>query len=159
MCAGERGHHTRGVSRACWASHSKLRYFRSESRPYSMWRNIVESAPKSGSSSIPHPQRARKSQRLHGNTVSGCTTCPLAFCLTDRSAIRDKSPIERTTVGASGPVPATVRSGRLGWLPLLEKGRPTKPLIVYRWTTAIVFNRVWRCLEMTTATSTTDSSI
>jgi hypothetical protein len=25
-----------GVSRACWASLSKLRYFRSESRPYSM---------------------------------------------------------------------------------------------------------------------------
>jgi hypothetical protein len=38
-CAGERGYHTRGVSRACWASLSKQRYFQSESRPYSMWRD------------------------------------------------------------------------------------------------------------------------
>jgi hypothetical protein len=30
---------TRGVSRACWASLWKQRYFRSESRPYSMWRD------------------------------------------------------------------------------------------------------------------------
>jgi hypothetical protein len=30
---------THGVSRACWASLWKQRYFRSESRPYSMWRD------------------------------------------------------------------------------------------------------------------------
>jgi hypothetical protein len=130
MCAGERGHHTRGVIRACWASLSKQRDFRSESHPYSMWRNR-EGAPKSGSSSIPHPQRARKSQGLRGTTTVYRVgkTFPLAFCPTDRSTIRDESPIERTTVGASEPVPATVRSGRLGWLPTLEKGRPKKPLI------------------------------
>ena len=75
-----------------------------------------ESAPESGSLSIPHPQRARKSQGLRGNTTVYRVgiTFPLAFCLTDRSTIRDESPIDWTTVGASKLVLATVRSGRLG---------------------------------------------
>jgi hypothetical protein len=93
---------------------------------------IVEGAPESGSPSVPHSQRARKSQGLRGNTTVYRVgiTFPLAFCPTDRSTIRDESPIDWTTVGASEPFPATVRSGRLGWLPTLERGRPRKPLIL-----------------------------
>ncbi len=128
MCAGERGNHIRGVSRACWASLSKQRYFRSESHPYSMWRDRVERPGERQPLDLPFPasEKVARTSRLHRVGI----TFPLAFCLTDRSTIRDKSPIDRTTVGASKPVPATVRSGRLGWLPTLERGRPTKPLIL-----------------------------
>jgi hypothetical protein len=127
-CAGERGYHTRGVSRACWASLSKQRYFRSESHPYSMWRDRVERPGERQPLDPPFPasEKVTRTSRLHRVGI----TFPLAFCLTDRSTICDKSPIDRTTVGASKPVPATVRSGRLGWLPTLEKGRPKKPLIL-----------------------------
>jgi hypothetical protein len=80
---------------------------------------IVESAPESGSSSVPTPSE-RESHRTSRYFRVGITF-PLAFCLTDRSTISDESPIDWTTVGASKPVPATVRSG-MDWLPTLKEG-------------------------------------
>jgi hypothetical protein len=55
-----------------------------------------------GSSDPPPPasEVATKALRFHRVGI----TFPLAFCLTDRSAIVDKSPIERMSVRASGPV-------------------------------------------------------
>jgi hypothetical protein len=130
-CAGERGYHTRGVSRACWASLSKQRHFRSESHPYSMWRDRRRRPEEWQPLDPPFPASEKVTRTSRHTTVYRVGIAfPLAFCLTDRSTIRDESPIERTTVGASKPVPATVRSGRLGWLPTLEKGRPKKPLIL-----------------------------
>jgi hypothetical protein len=64
----ERGYHTRGVSLAGPRYGSKDT---SEARAVrTACGGIVESAPESGSS-VPHSQRARKSQGLRGTSVSG----------------------------------------------------------------------------------------
>jgi hypothetical protein len=77
---------------------------------------IVESAPESGSSSVTPSER-----ESHKDFFRVGITFPLAFCLTDRSTISDESD-RLDDGGASEPVPATVRSGRLDWLPTLKEG-------------------------------------
>jgi hypothetical protein len=59
---------------------------------------IVEGTPKSGSPRSPTPHRARSHRISAAYHQNGIILFPLAFCLTDRSTIRDESPIERTTV-------------------------------------------------------------
>jgi hypothetical protein len=83
---------TRGVSRACWASLWKQRYFRSEPSVQHVEGSLK--APGGGSSSVPPSER--ESQDF---AVLPCRdNIPTAFCLTDRSTISDESPIDWTTV-------------------------------------------------------------
>jgi hypothetical protein len=64
----ERGYHTRGVSRACWASLWKQRYPKREPSVQHVEGSLK--APRRAAASVPHSQRARKSQGLRGTSVS-----------------------------------------------------------------------------------------
>jgi hypothetical protein len=105
-CAGERGYHTRGVS-ACWASLWKQR-FRSESRP--PCGGIVESAPEAAPV---HSQRAR---------TAGFAVRVNSCFLTDRPRLATKV----DDGGGNDQFLLAV----VDWLPTLERGRPTKSLIL-----------------------------
>jgi hypothetical protein len=104
--------------RACWASlwkqdTSKKRAVRTACG------GIVESAPEAAARSpLPASEKVTRTSRYFRVGI----TFPLAFCspIDPRLATKVRSTGRRW--GASKPVPATVRSGRLDWLPTLEEG-------------------------------------
>jgi hypothetical protein len=119
------------VSHSCWASLSKQKILPKRGKPASVQhveRGSSRAPRRVAAPRSPHSHRARKSRGFAAYFGIPCQdNIPLAFCLTDRSTIRDEEKSDRTDDGGASE-PFLLLYAVVGWTccrPLVMRPKET----------------------------------